>query len=392
MQKSDNLYEDIMSQYNAANIKESSDRKFFIDIEAIHELVTGNFVQFTSTELRGSKKKKTGKYSWTYPYDKPVLLNHDQYGGEPVGRVIDAKFSNSTVSGIPAIKLKAEINDPDAIEKIKDKRYQTVSIGAHAKGANCSICNHDWVNEGWCEHTPGGEYEEGTMSLILKDITFVEVSFVNIPADEFATITDFYEESSLIKQSDQSYVFFDKENEPITNTGGLKQDMSEDTIIKLQESIKTKDEHIVTLQEKVDNKEKKIEELSQDLALVQEQKVVLEEKQENLEEEITELTSLNADLKEQHHSHLAKKVVELKLEMGKLKDTKEDDFKEKVIQEHIERSEESLNDTLKDLQLEKEISEYVPEDNKLDKEGLAIKEDKVDNVDEVDEEDYSHLL
>ncbi len=143
--------------------------------------------------------------SMTYPYEKPILLHHDRTV-DPVGRIKDAKYltskewnafskekgfeANSFPEGATGgIVVEAEITDSLAIEKIKDKRYHTVSIGFSVEGMKCSLCEADW--NGWesgCEHTPGKDYEGKTAYLLVKGMKFDEVSFVNVPADSFAKV------------------------------------------------------------------------------------------------------------------------------------------------------------------------------------------------------------
>ena len=400
----ENLHDKILSDYQQSLKKQnkSDNRSFVTEIEAIHAITTGNYTEFIETELRGKKSKKTGKYSWTDPYNKPVLLYHNQRDGEAIGRVLDASFSRATKTGIPGIKLKAEINDLEAIKKIEDERYKTVSIGAYAERAECSICGKDWVNNGWCEHVPGNEYEEeGTMTLILRDIVFVEVSIVNIPADEYAEITDFYykdisSNKNNRKKMQESYILFDSSFENFQNyksnkkrteqTGGLKMEKT------LEEKLQVKEEKIEMLNEKIEKLEEKNKNLDSTISILKEEKEVLEGKNENLEDDIVELNKNIKKLKEKNHKHLAQNVVEMKIEMGKVRNLGKENFKEDLIKEHIERSEDSLRDSLKDLEAEKKLNkESNQNNNQVEDPGLNVEDDNGqvidDNIsDELDEE------
>jgi hypothetical protein len=190
-------------------------------IKAIHSGKTGNNHLFVSEFLRGDPNKKpnpTGIYSFTTPYPKPMLLNHDSYWGEPLGRITDAIFVVDQ-QGMGVVLIKPEITDPDAIQKILDKRYLTVSVGCTCDSVRCNICGTDLMETGWCEHyrfdkydtviarringvcnicgtegpcphIKGEEYSDVECFWILGPIWFDECSFVNVPADQNAGVID----------------------------------------------------------------------------------------------------------------------------------------------------------------------------------------------------------
>jgi hypothetical protein len=148
------------------------------------------------------KSMKKGIKSWTTPYKKPVLVNHDEEK-DPVGRVIKARYLKTpkgasmedykpilkASDGYGYIDLVVKITDQAAIEKIMDGRYETVSVRMSTNHAFCSICGADWADDGPCEHMPGKNYEDGGLAYITTgDLTYREVSFVNIPADEYARV------------------------------------------------------------------------------------------------------------------------------------------------------------------------------------------------------------
>jgi hypothetical protein len=164
-------------------------------IEAIHERMTKNFVYYGAEFLRGDPNftkegqlLPTGVYSWTSPHPKPILRNHDEHG-EPLGRVRLAEFVMHSSTGKPAIIVVPAISDPECIEKVKDGRYLTVSVGANTDGAYCSICGTNRA-EGFCEHRRGQEYKEGLAFIKVKNLWFFELSFVNMPADDAAMVVD----------------------------------------------------------------------------------------------------------------------------------------------------------------------------------------------------------
>lgn len=160
-------------------------------IEAIHACTTKNHVTYTAEKLSGNADLHSGVYSWTNPYPKPVLTNHDTES-QPLGRVVEARFTTDSVSGKSAITLYPTITDQEAIDKILDNRYLTVSIACEASEAYCSICGTNIAEED-CEHWRGLQYEvDGKMQTcewVLGDMYFYEVSFVNVPADDQAMVT-----------------------------------------------------------------------------------------------------------------------------------------------------------------------------------------------------------
>jgi hypothetical protein len=143
----------------------------------------------------------------TASYDKPVLCHHDHHG-EPIGRVVNSNFmqlldgeafmddfknpATEYQEGSGLIQVVALITDAEAIEKILDGRYNTVSTGQGSDHLWCSICGKDWKSEDFCEHLPGRVYsdEETERKMRCYGITgklkYHELSYVNIPANSNA--------------------------------------------------------------------------------------------------------------------------------------------------------------------------------------------------------------
>jgi len=172
--------------------------------------------------------------TWTKPYAKPVLPHHRSsdssgfFGGgskaeDALGRVHKATFRpfpgadlrNGFVSatkggaGSGQVLLEVDITNSDAQEKILDRRYLTVSTSQGTTDATCSICGSSLVSGG-CSHRPGRKYPLEETSPLYKflsgdakkkkkiyadcfsiwdqKINFREVSFVNIPAQQYAGV------------------------------------------------------------------------------------------------------------------------------------------------------------------------------------------------------------
>ena len=144
--------------------------------------------------------------------DKPFIKNHDSWS-EPIGRVVDAQYKSlargqkftkdylfPTKQGSGFIKLFSDIMDEDAIEKMLDGRYTTVSVGGSTNAAYCNICSKEagqFVNmwghyedkdgeKHYCEHIPGRTYKDQKCLVITGELEYHEVSQVNIPADSDA--------------------------------------------------------------------------------------------------------------------------------------------------------------------------------------------------------------
>jgi galactokinase len=87
--------------------------------------------------------------------------------------------------GLGHVELIATITDQDAIQKILDKRYLTVSIGGGSDHAYCSICGTDKKVEA-CDHYRG-EVHDGQLCFYISGLMdFDHVSYVASPADDNA--------------------------------------------------------------------------------------------------------------------------------------------------------------------------------------------------------------
>jgi hypothetical protein len=362
--------------------KGKSKRKLIVQMEAIHVGRTANYTFYTEEGLRA------GLESWTHPYNKPVLTHHNTHDGEPIGRILKAEFAESTISGRKGLIFTCEITDPDAIEKILDGRYQTVSIGATTDKVTCNICGTDRTKE-WCEHWRGEEYEGQTCHYIIGTTYGREVSYVNVPADENAgnfsvTIED--EEENNTKECATLQIFQIAEglmqniNLPDVN---LYESASEDVkrlvdgLLNLEEGSAPKmgqEQNPTTptnpgaqtpntpvqeseLQTKLTEANNRIAELETKLTEAQaalSNMVIEKSKVDALlaesQAEVERLTNENAELIAKAHRALAEKVVDMKLALRK------SDVigitREEAIEEHIKRTEDSLNDAVKDLQAE----------------------------------------
>ena len=174
---------------------------------------------------------KVNKAAKTFlkPFPKPVLTHHETLK-DPIGRAAASTYISTpspiipasilsqadrdqlhtkkslsyieklkpflfdrTFEGLGYLNLLINVTDPNAIPKVIDGRFNTVSIGYGTDTLHCSVCYHDIWNDGPCEHynpklgkTAGRLYKGQPMFLIFGDLTYGEVSYVNEPADELA--------------------------------------------------------------------------------------------------------------------------------------------------------------------------------------------------------------
>lgn len=392
-----------------------------VRIEAIHETVTKNHIRYPSDRLKGDpefikegKKAPTGVHSWTRPYPKPMLVNHDIYE-KPLGRIIDAQYLEKTTDSRPGIETLVEISDQEAIEMIQDGRYYTVSIGADTDGLFCNICGENIIESSECTHWKGETYDGKKCHWSVGNLWFLELSFVNVPADDMARVLD---PGQVIKhsakESKDDVFIIDEESRKLipfsvlAESSGKEEDIlpenknPENTDVstvddedKTQEDIDLKDkadsdepateeeDTSEDLEEKVANLETQLQEavtahqkILEALKSVVENSVIeesdeddvedeegsepeiseLEEKIANLEKENNALKEENQELSEKALAMQAEKrkstidkIIEMRISLGK---STEEDY-EQELSVYSSRSEESLQDTLSDL--EKEI-------------------------------------
>lgn len=204
-----------------------SGKSLIAQIEMTHAgIVTRNMGFYLPDNMR------KGSATFTKNYNKPVLVGHDS-DSDPVGRVIRADYvdtsfqyvqndkylsslmkfqdkqdkkdikkndmvnfvqhiigeynSKDSYRGLGHINGTLKITDPEAIQKVLDERYLTVSISMSSDSAYCSECGTDWVSEGPCEHERGQTYDSGIpVVLIPGKQSYNHVGFVSEPADQFA--------------------------------------------------------------------------------------------------------------------------------------------------------------------------------------------------------------
>ena len=141
---------------------------FLIKGIAINETTTRNNVKYSAEELDISAMSLR---------DKPILKDHINSVDSIIGRTTQNVFFDKTNKNIP---FEGRIMDKEMVQKIKDGRVTSVSVGAMVKDLQ--------------------KTEEGCM--VAKGIEFVELSLVAVPADPNASFAHAMSESFKMKQQD----------------------------------------------------------------------------------------------------------------------------------------------------------------------------------------------
>ena len=158
-----------------------------VDMEALHSIITRNDTLYTPECIKKSVPL------WTQPYERPVIMHHDDEAGITIGRVKAAKYiDHSERSNTPALELTVNIGEENGKKSIKNGTLATVSVGVIAHEAKCSICGQN-LAEGFCEHEKGEVYEGKRCYWIITDIEPKEVSYVIVPSDIYAHNTRIYD-------------------------------------------------------------------------------------------------------------------------------------------------------------------------------------------------------
>ena len=177
-----------------------------VDIEGIHSIVTRNFTYYTPECL-----KKSAPY-WTSPYERPVIMHHNDKDGVQIGRVKMAEYLEETRAKVPGLLFTCNIGDEAGIKGVKNGTLSTVSLGAVIHKATCSICGQNIAAEGECEHQRGRKYEGKLCYWLMEEMEPKELSYVIVPSDRYANTIRIYKPKGI--SSKESY-----------NEGGNEEDM-----------------------------------------------------------------------------------------------------------------------------------------------------------------------
>jgi hypothetical protein len=226
-------YEGFEVEYNYSgpkHIKEGlhdeeplSPNSLMVDIEGIHVGPTRNFTRYMKSALQSSEK------SWTHPYEKPLIMHHNEKDGRIIGRVKGVRYTEkNTRSGTGALVFTTNVPDKDGMEQVEDGRLQTVSIGIIGHDVRCSSCGHNIAEQGPCEHERGQIYDGEVCYWDIYEMEGKELSYVIVPSDIYAKNIRIY------KPTRQTHI---SENLNLQE-GVLTLNLTEAEITKMQEDFR----------------------------------------------------------------------------------------------------------------------------------------------------------
>ena len=184
----------------------------------------------TNNRIYTPRGQRAGIDSWTNPYQRPIIRNHD-VKEDPLGRITDVRWESldnkaikrfKRIQDYMAVKDAMESDDPKriysvmrkynlltdknwtgtgeliatasimdeaAIEKFIDGRYLTFSAGATTDRWICSACHSNWSTGDVCDHRPGQITEDGELVVMITGTYYGrEASVLNTPASDFSTV------------------------------------------------------------------------------------------------------------------------------------------------------------------------------------------------------------
>ena len=316
-----------------------SPNSLMVEIEGIHsDVLTINCTKYSEECL-----KKSIPY-WTSPYEKAVIMHHNDEDGQIIGRVKKAEMIDSKRSGTPAINFTCNIGDENGIKGIKNGTLATVSIGAVAYDVRCSICGEN-VAICDCEHEKGHVYDGKLCYWTIEEMEPREVSYVILPSDKYAQTMKVYKPGK--KELKESVEVRKKMSvcDAILKqlTEGVDDEVIKDKVV-VDEEVKDKKDEKKDEDEKKEAEEKPVvdEEKEDKVEEEKDEEKAEEKEEEEKEEDNDDKKSDEDDNKDEEDSNkedrdaiiedLKKELAELKSELDKvkkqLKETKK--LKEKV--------------------------------------------------------------
>lgn len=337
-----------------------SPNSLMVDIEGIHVGPTRNFTRYMESALKSSIS------SWTRPYEKPLIMHHNEKDGKIIGRIKAVHYTDiKTRSGTGALVFTTNVPDKDGMEQIEDGRLMTVSIGIIGHDVRCSICEHNIAESGPCEHERGQVYGGEICYWDIYEMEGKELSYVIVPSDIYAKNIRIYKPTrkqsqiteslnikegvstlelteAQIKKLQDDLKVFKESNQKLESQLKEAQDELKTAQNEL-EALKKDDPELEGLKAEKSDLEKKLKEAQDKLEEVQ-------DKLKEVEGELREEKSLRESLESQSiekNSATKQALVENYSLLRKLAG------KPEIALEQIqERTQESLIDAIKDLKEE----------------------------------------
>ena len=296
-----------------------------VEIEGIHsDVLTINCTQYSKKCLENSIPY------WTEPYEKAVIMHHNDEDGQIIGRVKKAEMIDSKRSGTAAINFTCNIGDESGIKGIKNGTLSTVSIGAVAYDVRCSICGCN-VAESVCEHKKGCTYDDELCYWIVEDMEPREVSYVILPSDKYAQTMKVYRPGKKdLKESVEVIEEMSVRDELFkTITESVVEDEQVEVKEKVEVDEEVKEEKEEKKEDKVEKEEVKEKEVEEEKAEEEEEKEEAkedddkddkeEDKKDDEEEENKEEEESNKDDRDAIINELKEELKELKDELKEVK-------------------------------------------------------------------------
>lgn len=345
------------------NLNTVSENSLMVDIEGIHVGPTRNYTWYTEKALKDSIP------TWTKPYERPLILHHNEKDGKIIGRILNAEYTTrNTRSGTGALIFSCNIPDEEGKNGVKDGRLKTTSIGVLAHDVRCSICGQIITEDGECEHERGMKYDDETCYWMIYKMEAKELSYVIVPSDIYASNIKIYStKASSLKEN------FKEEGELCmakTTTVEEKETVIDEKIeVKTKEEEKEQESETETLKATILELQKTIKELEDKVKKYEKDATEEKKMRENAE---GELVRINKQLKE----FAIEQILVLRNQLKR----------PVLAKEKLEnRSQESLMDSILDLKEELNIDGNIPLAEENDD---KVKEDKIDikeNIEEIKE-------
>ena len=219
-----------------AQTKDKED-EFVIEGTAINATTTGNGHKFLEEELEPSASTLTGV---------ALLKDHKNEIDSIMGRVVEGKYTDKKV------EFRAKVIDKNAQAMIKDGRLDSVSVG----------CMVDSI-----------EMDEDDESMIMRGITFRELSLVAVGADEGATFGMALEEAYKLttdkNNKEEIAITKEKVDDPAPETF-TKEQLDAAVAERVEKALETKDAEIAEAKATLEAEEKAEKEIqdAKDAALL----------------------------------------------------------------------------------------------------------------------------
>ena len=272
---------DINESYREFNKDELYTSNKRVLIEAIHcyPFATRNFTRYMPDACKASTE------SWVEPYNRPVIMYHNDYDGEITGRVVGAEVKISEKTGGECLFLTATAPEWRTWERIENEIYKTTSIGVAATDVRCSICGAKLAEGEECEHRKGFSYDGEICYWDVYEFDPKEISYVITPSDPYSQIISLGMDTETEKES------YDSSKTKVT-------DVRQHTRFLTNKENKTKDTNKEKNNNIMDISEDKYNELIQTKEALEVEKKVLSNEKAELAATIKNLNKNKLDAQE----------------------------------------------------------------------------------------------